>query len=117
MGRKVIIFDLGGIIIDLHVDRTLKRMEILLGKDLMHFDEDHGYDSFFKEYEMGKIDSKAFSDHLKSFAKSEINDEELNQAWNAMLGEIPSERIKWIEELKKNYGVVLLSNTNKKHVV
>jgi len=91
-------------------------MEHLLGEDLTRFEEDHINDSFFKQYEMGNIDCTTFSDHLKSFSKTPVSDHDLDEAWNAMLGIIPSQRIQWLEHLKKDYQLALLSNTNKKHI-
>jgi putative hydrolase of the HAD superfamily len=41
--------------------------------------------------------------------------EEFDHAWNAMLLDIPEERVRLIEQLKKKYRVYLLSNTNQIH--
>ena len=37
-------------------------------------------------------------------------------AWNAMLLEIPSVRLEFIQKLKKNFKTYLLSNTNEIHI-
>jgi hypothetical protein len=44
-----------------------------------------------------------------------FTDQEIDGAWNALLFDIPAERIKVIEEVKKNYKILLLSNSNEIH--
>jgi putative hydrolase of the HAD superfamily len=44
-----------------------------------------------------------------------FTDQEIDDAWNALLFDIPAERIKVIEEVKKNYKILLLSNSNEIH--
>jgi putative hydrolase of the HAD superfamily len=43
------------------------------------------------------------------------NDSEIDAAWGAMILDIPADRIRYLEELKKNYKLYLLSNTNEIH--
>ena len=45
-----------------------------------------------------------------------ISDEQLDEAWNAMLLDIPKERIDWIYQATREYNCVVLSNTNSIHV-
>jgi putative hydrolase of the HAD superfamily len=45
----------------------------------------------------------------------EISDSAIDNAWSAMILDIPAERIRYLEELKKSYRIFLLSNTNEIH--
>ena len=47
---------------------------------------------------------------------ADLEDKHLDELWNSMLKDIPDERIQWITDLKKDYQVVLLSNTNELHI-
>lgn len=116
MSIKNIIFDLGGVIIDIDYDRTSKAFRKL---GALHFDEVYtqsNQDDLFDNYEIGKISSEAFRTTLQEKLFITINDKEFDDAWNAMLLEIPQKRLNFINKLKDNYKVFLFSNTNDIHL-
>jgi glucose-1-phosphatase len=43
-------------------------------------------------------------------------DEKVDELWNSLLGKIPPKRLELVSELKKNYQVGVLSNTNEIHI-
>ena len=53
---------------------------------------------------------------IKQSEKLNIKESDFINAWNAMLLEIPNERIEFIKKLKKDYNIFLLSNTNEIHI-
>jgi len=112
-----IIFDLGGVIINLDIDQTFRKFSELFQKDvnidLFSKTDNH---QFFWDYEIGKIDDSEFRQNLRQLAGIEVEDRLLDEAWIAMLQDIPTERIEWIYEATKNYNCVVLSNTNHIHV-
>lgn len=115
-GIKNIIFDLGGVIINLSVERTHRAFASLSGltlqevKDLVH------QSSFFHEYEKGLIGDAEFRDQLRESLQVKVDDTQLDNAWNAMLLDIPIERIRLLERLKGPFNLYLLSNTNNIHL-
>ena len=112
-----IIFDLGGVIINLDMDHAFDRFSQLFGKDVRsELMEDLHNHSFFQEFEVGKISEMEFRDALRKFTHSDLDDTHLDAAWNAMLGEIPKERIDWIKEMANQYNIAILSNTNSIHI-
>lgn len=110
-----IVFDLGGVILDLHVERTyqafagLGDMSLDQVKQLAHQD-------FFKQYEVGEIDDPTFRAHLREELEFKGPEEILDEAWNAMLGPIAKNKFELLERLGENYGVYLMSNTNEIHM-
>ena len=48
--------------------------------------------------------------------KTTLTDEQIDQAWNSMLFDIPQERIELLRALKEKYNLFLLSNTNAIHI-
>ena len=48
--------------------------------------------------------------------QSNLSDDEIDAAWNAMLGEIPLERLQLLKRLRSNFRIFLLSNTNSIHL-
>ena len=114
---KNIIFDLGGVI--LNIDNKLtEHAFIKLGVKNFHEIFGHGHAaSFVRDYEIGKISDERFIEELKNISGLLVSDEEILAAWNIMLLDFPPERIQLLNDLKKRYRLFLFSNTNALHVV
>jgi putative hydrolase of the HAD superfamily len=109
-----IIFDLGGVIINLDMERTHQALLQLAGKaevPLFNYTTQH---EIFKRFEVGHMDSQAFLNGLGELVGNATH-EELTLAWNAMLLDIPAERIALLKQLKEQYRTFLFSNTNQIH--
>jgi putative hydrolase of the HAD superfamily len=112
---KNIIFDLGGVIINLDTQRTASEMKKL------------GFDDFEKSYsllnqtdlfdllEKGLITPDQFRMEIRKHISSTISDVQIDEAWSAMLLDFPKERIGLVQNTKNKYRTFLLSNTNKIH--
>lgn len=114
---KNIIFDLGGVILDIDFKRTEKAF-VELG--VTNFSELFGLGhaaSFFKDHETGKITDDEFLISLQKLAKHTLEPSVVREAWNALLIGFPSERVELLKKLKSKYRLFLLSNTNAIHVV
>ena len=115
-GIRHIIFDLGGVIIDLDTSKTVRGMaqwmEIGEEEALKVFHEDDR----FKQYEKGEISDAEFRDFIRGLAPNSLTDEAIDDVWNAMLLDIPGERIRLLQALKPHYSLYLLSNTNAIHL-
>lgn len=110
-----IVFDLGGVILDLHVDRTYKAFAELgnmpLEEVMRLADQD-----FFKQYETGTIDDPTFRAHLREALEFRGPEEIIDEAWNAMLGPIAKSKFDLLEKLGSKYRLFLMSNTNEIHM-
>src|ERR1700761_3586097 len=118
LGIKNIIFDLGGVIINLDNKRTEEALTKLGAKDFkQHFGHGHAA-SFFKEYEVGRITDQAFGRGVREMLgqNETISDQAIIDGWNALLLDFPPERIQLIKELGKRYRIFLFSNTNALHL-
>lgn len=109
---SAIIFDLGGVILNLNQDLTLRAFQ-RLGADL---DAINYSSPIFTDFETGKIDAAQFRAGLKSVLKNQVSDEEIDRAWNAMLLDLPKQRLSTIASLRSTHKVYLLSNTNSIHI-
>ena len=115
-GIKNIIFDLGGVIINLDNQLTENAFLALGARPLKEY-FGHGHAaSFFKDYEVGGISDQQFVDNIKSLTGIRVPDEEIIRAWNALLLDFPSERIQLLKDLRKSYRIFLFSNTNALHL-
>lgn len=111
-----IIFDLGGVILDIDFKRTEKAFGDL---GVTNFGELFGLghaESFFKDHESGKITDDEFLDSLQKLAKHSLSPDVVQKAWNALLIRFPPERINLLKRLKSKYRLFLLSNTNAIHL-
>ncbi|HET6993322.1 MAG TPA: HAD family phosphatase [Chitinophagaceae bacterium] len=112
---KNIIFDLGGVILNIDTRKTAMALEELGVKDLKGHLSQPALVSFFNDYETGKIDDNAFVRKLQSLAGEGTTEQHIIDAWNALLLDFPSERIELLRSLRKKYRLFLLSNTNEIH--
>ncbi len=115
MGLKTIIFDFGGVILDIDPQLTINHFEKLGMADSSRFLEQEFIDNVIRKFEKGILTPEAFRDKVREYAGMDFTDQEIDDAWNALLFDIPAERIKVVEEVKKNYKILLLSNSNEIH--
>jgi len=112
---KNIIFDLGGVIMNLNVPKTISKFEQLGIKNIVN-DTGHYYtDPIFYDFEKGKVREFEFIDKLRSISSLNPSENEIREAWNAMILDMPRERIDILLNLKKKFKIYLLSNTNSMH--
>jgi len=114
---KNIIFDLGGVIINLDMDRTARAFAEFTGKSLKEVQDRIATLNIFYKYEVGELNDQEFRNLVREFIGSEITDQQIDQSWNALLLDIPKERIELIKNLGKQFRIFILSNTNLIHFV
>ncbi|MFY8185812.1 MAG: HAD family hydrolase [Bacteroidia bacterium] len=113
---KNIIFDLGGVLFNIDYHKTISAFKDL---GIPNFDEIYSktkQTDLFDLFETGKITEEQFIAGLKKQMPSHINYEEIIKAWNAMLLNLPNERVEFLKSIRDNYNIVLLSNTNETHI-
>jgi glucose-1-phosphatase len=115
-GIKNIIFDLGGVILDIDTQLTEQAFVSMGAKDFRSYFGLGFADSFFKDYETGDISSRQFVDSLKMLTGNGATDEAVVNAWNALLLGFPPERIELLKLLARRYRIFLFSNTNALHL-
>lgn len=109
---KTLLFDFGDVFLNLDKEATSRELKKL------------GVNQFTPEmqllnnqYEKGEITSELF---VNSYQKwfPEVSNQQLVEAWNAILLDFPEHRILFLEQLaaSKEYQLLLLSNTNEIHI-
>jgi len=114
-GVKNIIFDLGGVILNIDYNRTANAFKNI---GVTNFDKvcsQAKQNKVFDDLETGKLSPPEFRDYLKK-EQGLLSDADIDNAWNAMLLDLPKKRVELLEKLKINYRIFLLSNTNKIHI-
>ncbi len=111
-----ILFDLGGVIVDINVQATFRAFyELGFPADLMQYPHAMSTDLFFR-YETGKLDTDQFRDAIRKSTGVEMSNRAFDEAWNAMLVGIPKERTVLLKRLSEQYALYMLSNTSSLHV-
>jgi putative hydrolase of the HAD superfamily len=109
---KNIIFDLGGVIVDLDITRSIQRFEELGIDNIREILDPYEQRGVFLELERGELDPPAFCRALSRYAGRELSGKEVEGAWMGFIVDIPQYKLDYILELREKHAVYLLSNTN-----
>lgn len=115
MSIKNIIFDLGGVILNIDLRKTQDAFRALGVKNIDEVFRMGHIESFFKSYETGAIDDTEFIASVQNLAGIQLAPEKVIEAWNALLIDFPQERINFLKKLRGTYRLFLLSNTSALH--
>ena len=112
---KNIIFDLGGVILDIDENVVYKELE-KMGIEISELAHSKEFMEILSKFDTGIYTAATFRKKTKQFIGQEkMTDQKFDSIWNAMLLDIPRERIEAIEKVKKHYKIYLMSNTNVIH--
>ena len=117
MAVKNIIFDLGGVILNIDLKKTQDAFTSLGVKNIEEVFRMGHVESVFKAYEIGAIDDDQFIASIQKMAGIQVEKDIVVEAWNALLLDFPPERIQFLKKLKDKYRLFLLSNTSALHHV
>jgi len=114
---KNIIFDLGGVLLDLNYELTYASLSEVMGIEIPSKTIPAHIFKIMLGYEKGEINTETFLWNLqKESSKLTPQPDKLIKAWNAMLLGWNPKRFKFLEDLRKDYSVFLLGNTNDLHL-
>ncbi len=112
---KAIIFDLGGVILNIDYQLTITTFNELGVENADLFYSKKVQNPIFDKIETGEISANSFLEELQK-QTTNASIKEVENAWNAMLLDLPQNRLDCIKKLKNNYKIFLLSNTNEIHI-
>lgn len=109
---EAIIFDLGGVILNIDYNLTRSSFE---KTGISHFDDMYSQstaDELFTHLETGKINEDDFYNNFRNCTHSSLFNEQIESCWNAMLLDFREETLMFLDDVKTKYRTFLLSNTN-----
>lgn len=115
-GIQNVIFDLGGVIINLDTNRTIHEFNKISQIPFESIYTQAKQDEVFSLLDKGKISTEDFLNEIKRLTGYSGPKQDLLKAWNAMLLDVPEERLDVLVEMKHNYNTYLLSNTCEPHI-
>lgn len=107
-----LLFDLGGVIIDIRRQNAVDALTALGMHDADSFLDDYEQKGPFLALERGEITASQFHDTIRPMFDRPVTDAEIDQAFMKFIIGIPTERLRRLEELRRRHRVFLLSNTN-----
>jgi len=116
MPIKNLIFDLGGVILDIDYSAPIREFARLGMHNLENIYSIAQPDPMYSLYETGKISTDEFMNYLQSKSPEGTSLEAILNAWNAILVDLPPHRIEILSQLKHRYRIYLLSNINELHI-
>jgi len=110
-----IIFDLGGVILDIDYQRPIDAFKQLGITDFEDMYAQAQQDHLFDEFETGKISPAEFRHRITAFSRFPLRDEQIDYAWNSILISLPQKNVEMLRKLSGKYRLFILSNTNAIH--
>lgn len=121
--KKIIIFDLGGVVLDLYVERSFAALAKLGISTDMLTEKNCLMNEKIQSFDRGDISADDFFSYIESCLPADIRElssaslrERVQDIWCMMLGDFSHKKLQIIKALRaKGYRVVMLSNTNEGH--
>jgi glucose-1-phosphatase len=111
-GIKNIIFDYGGVIINIDFNLTIDAFKILGFSNVEEVLFQSNSSRLLLMMERGQLSPEEFYQEIRKSSGLKLSDIEIEIAWNALLLDMPEKRILLLEKLRKKYRIFLLSNSN-----
>jgi len=109
---KNLIFDMGGVIVDVHLEEAVRQFKAIGVIDAEQQIDSNNHKGFFLDFENGDIDTETFCRLLSDHAGKTIPEKEIVKAWKSIISKPLQFKLDYILELRKQYKVFLLSNNN-----
>ncbi len=113
---KAVVFDFGNVIINIDLEKTYQAFSDLTFKPASKIKALFTENQIFRKYEIGFFEEEEFRDVIRQTLGYPLNDDEIDNAWNALLLDAPEKRIRYLEDLRLKVPIYLLSNTNDTHI-
>ena len=107
-----LIFDFGGVLVDLQPEVSLRRFRELGIRDIDQMLNPYRQLGVFYDLEMGLVGRDKFVLRLNQHAGTALTDEAVNEAIKLFLKETPQYKFDYLDKLRKEYKIYILSNTN-----
>ncbi len=112
---STLIFDFGGVLINLNRDAAIAEFQKLGLDTADRLLDNYVQAGIFKHLEDGSLSASDFRNEVRKLTSPKITDAQIDNAFNAFLLDIPSEKLELLLALRSKFRVVMLSNTNPIH--
>lgn len=110
-----VVFDLGGVLIEIDFQRVFKRWAEHAGCDVMDLVDRYSLDHHYEKHERGETHAAEYFAALRETLGINISDEQFLDGWNEIfVGEVPNIR-HIVQQYAALFPVYVFSNTNEAH--
>lgn len=109
---KNIIFDLGGVIYDIRYQNVPEAFAKIGFTDFEQHYTQAAQSGPIDLFEEGRISVPEFRNYIRTLTDIKMTDEQIDNAWNAIIIDVPTYRVEMLRKLKSQYHLFLFSNTN-----
>ena len=108
-----IVFDLGGVLIDYDLQRSIDAFRALGFMQIDQYINPYRQSGVFLQLEEGKVEPRAVYDLVDREVGHHVDERKIDAAWCSFLIDIPDYKLDMLLDLRrKGYRVFMLSNTN-----
>jgi len=112
---KVIIFDLGGVVINVSMDKIFEYWANVTGYNANYVKQIFESKDIFHRFERGEISPTDYKESVSCKLGLEINEDEFYNVWNDVFHDLDPIIEKLLIDLKSRFRLVVLTNTNEIH--
>lgn len=112
---KNLVFDLGGVLLNIDYNKTAEAFKNLGVKDFDNLYSQATANDLFEALETGNITEEEFYKKIKTYCQPQVTILQIEAAWNAMLLNFRIDSLNHLKNLAESYPIYLLSNTNSIH--
>ncbi|HET7365909.1 MAG TPA: HAD family phosphatase [Burkholderiales bacterium] len=116
MKVEAVVFDLGGVLVDIDFGRAFAAWAAAAGVPAGAIAARFTIDEPYCAHERGEIDERAYFVHLRGALGIQLSVEELRAGWQAIIGEPLPGIDAVVRELAQRFPLYVFSNTNAAHV-
>ena len=112
---KNVIFDLGGVLLNIDSDAVARNLASI-GLDPVKVFENHDVKDLLLEFETGRVTTSEFRARMKKhIGREDLDDATFDRIWCSILLDFNTKSIETLLGIRPKYRVFLLSNTNQLH--
>ena len=113
---KAIVFDLGNVVINVDAQPACDYWSDKFNIPSQEIKSKFPFDEVYAKFEKGLIDAARFRDHLRQHYGVNFSNEDFDRGWNLILRSLTANIEDLLNTLKKDFRLVVLSNTNEIHI-
>ena len=115
MTYQLVLFDLGGVVVEVESDRLVHQVSQLIGRPFEEVQQAVYHTDLLLPFELGRITATAYYEGLKKRLKLRWTYEQFVRAWNGIFTE-HTDVTTLMQRLRKRHRLMALTNTNILHL-